>query len=129
MRNDLVICDTGVISRYLLSTPLFEETVRLRIGTPNIRITPVIRIELLNWVSGFRQLTKSQRASMLRVIRTTPLLHITQGISELAVELSNRYINSKASDTLIAATALYHDLPVYTLNKKDFQPLGVTLFE
>jgi predicted nucleic acid-binding protein len=40
-----------------------------------------------------------------------------------------RNINSRPADTLIAATAIYHGLAVYTINKKDFRQLGVTLFE
>ena len=124
-----VICDTGVLSRYILETPSFLETVERRIGVSNIRITLVIRIELLNWLSGFRQLTKRERSQALRRIRRYELLHITQPISELALELSDKHINSKPGDTLIAATALYHALPVCTINKSDFRQLGVQLFE
>ncbi len=92
-------------------------------------MTPVVRIELINWLSGFRQQSKSERARAFNTIKGYPLLHITEPISELAAKLSDEHINSKPGDTLIAATTLYHDLLVYTLNKKDFSPLGVALFE
>ena len=128
MGSRLVICDTGVLSRYILEAPAFVELLE-RIGLPNVRVTPVIRIEFLNWLSGFRQLTRPARAVAFRFIKAQHLLHLSENISELAVELSDKHINSKPGDTLIAATALYHNLPVCTINKTDFRQLGVVLFE
>lgn len=129
MTSEPVICDTGVLSRHLLEVPQFVEMVGQRVGVSNIYGTLVIRIELFNWISGFRQLTKPQRAALLKQIREYPVFQISEPISELAMQLSDKHINSKPSDTLIAATALFHDLPLYTLNKKDFAPLGVRLYE
>jgi len=48
---------------------------------------------------------------------------ITDDISKIFVELFQQYsLSHKPSvpDTLIAATALYYDLPLLTINKKDF---------
>lgn len=52
------------------------------------------------------------------------LLPITVDISNLFLDLFQEYNLSHKSgipDTLIAATALYYDLPLFTLNKKNFQ--------
>jgi tRNA(fMet)-specific endonuclease VapC len=51
------------------------------------------------------------------------ILHIHEGISKNAVELVEEYaLSHKLSipDALIAATAIYYNLPLYTLNLKDF---------
>lgn len=126
--GDAVICDTGVYSRAGVGAEPYFSTIYSRIGPDNAFITPVIRIELYNWLSGYHSLTKSERNKILNQIKAFPIIHLTEEISKLAITLADKHINSKPGDTLIAATALYYDLPVYTLNKKDFQPLGVKLF-
>ena len=97
------------------------------IGVDNLCINPVIRIELLNWLSGYTFLTKPERATILRFIKNISLLHLNTEISALAISLSDADINSKRGDTLIAATALHYGLPMMTLNRKDYTRLGVPL--
>lgn len=60
------------------------------------------------------------------------ILPITEDISNLFVNLFQKYsLSHKPSipDTLIAATSLYYELPLLTLNKRDFQYFpGIKLF-
>jgi len=51
------------------------------------------------------------------------IIHIQAEISDKAVKLVEKYaLSHKLSipDALIAATAIYHNLALYTLNVKDF---------
>ena len=52
------------------------------------------------------------------------LLPLQPAIGERMLELMQQHVLShrmKMPDALIAATALHHDLPLYTLNLKDFR--------
>ena len=62
-----------------------------------------------------------------KVLDNFPLLPITPKISELAIELIDRYSNSHGlllADALIAATALENDLTIVTYNIDDFKFIG-----
>lgn len=119
--KDKVICDTGVISRYLENNPNVIKTIENDIGIENIVITPINRIELLNWLSGYQNLDVAKRRIYTKFIKTIPLVHINENISKIAVELVDKHVNSKPADTFIGATAIYHKIPLYTLNHKDFK--------
>ncbi len=61
------------------------------------------------------------------------VLPIEANISVLSVDLVEKYsLSHKLSlpDALIAATALFHNIPLYTLNSKDFKFIPkIKLFE
>jgi predicted nucleic acid-binding protein len=61
------------------------------------------------------------------------VLPIELGISMMTVNLVEKYsLSHKLSlpDAMIAATALYHNIPLYTLNTKDFKFIPkIKLFE
>ena len=120
--QDRVLCDTGTISRYLTkSNADIVHYIDNLIGLHNIVITPINRIELLNWLSGYQNLDVAKRRIYTKFIKTIPLVHINENISKIAVELVDKHINSKPADTFIGATAIYHKIPLYTLNHKDFK--------
>jgi len=116
----MVLCDTGIISRYLTGeidivdkyTQLSEEYL--------INISIISRIELLNWLSGYVGLDTRQRTSFRKYIFNLSIIHINEPISKLAMTLSDKYITDKPADLLIGATAIYKDIPLYTLNTKHF---------
>lgn len=124
-----VICDTGVVSRAILGFEPYSSAIKNEIGADNAFITPIILMELFNWLSGYHQLAKAKRALAMSFISALPMFHITEDISHLAVLLAKDNINAKPADTLIAATALHYKIPVYTLNKKDFQQLGAAMYK
>jgi predicted nucleic acid-binding protein len=126
MRNK-IICDSGVISRYLLDEKPIINVINNKIGLENVVTTPLNRIELLNWLSGYQNLEKSKRARFLKFIKAIPLIHINEPISKQAIELSDKHVNSKPADTFIASIAIYHKIPIYTLNEKDFKTLKAPL--
>jgi predicted nucleic acid-binding protein len=121
-----ILCDTGFLSRYFSEANEFVQQAEA-IGKDNITVSIINRIELLNWLSGYRTLTKPKRARIATLITALPVLHINEGISMMAAELADADINARPGDLLIAATALYYDLPVLTLNTKHFKQQGVRL--
>ncbi|MDO4729499.1 MAG: PIN domain-containing protein [Bacteroidota bacterium] len=126
--KEKVICDTGVLSRYLSKqrTDIIN-TIDNYIGVENICITSANRIELLNWLSGYRDLIKTQRAFLKKYILSIPLLHINESISKIATEISEKNINSKPVDTFICATARYHNIKIYTIDD-DFKQIKAPLY-
>jgi hypothetical protein len=49
--------------------------------------------------------------------------------AQLLAELRRRGTPMSVKDSLIAATALAHDLPLVTLNRRGFEPAGVRLVD
>lgn len=65
-----------------------------------------------------------EKRKIKNYLNNFPLLPITPRISELAIELIDKYSNSHGlllGDALIAATALENDLTVVTYNIDDFK--------
>ena len=64
-----IICDTNIISRYLIGKHIeINETIK-KIGLENIYITPIIRIELLNWISLYQGIGKVEREIYKKQVR------------------------------------------------------------
>ncbi len=124
-----VICDTNIISRFLIGKHYeINETVN-RIGLDNVCITPVIRMELLNWLCLYEGISKPLRNIYKKAILRFPVIHINENISKLALELSEKKPHSKPGDTLIGATAVYYKMKIYTINRKDFELISVPLYK
>jgi tRNA(fMet)-specific endonuclease VapC len=89
------------------------------LGEENLFVNSVIASEFFTGVLDKKELPKLQRH-----IRKFPVVHINETISELSLNLIERYCLSHhpyVGDMLIAATALYFDCSLYSLNKKDFR--------
>ena len=127
MKNK-IICDTGVISRFLTQKDKNIVNTINKIGLDNVCITPLNKIELLNWISGYKDITKEMRSKLLKSIKALPIIHINEAISKLAIEMSDDQINSKPADTFIAAIAKYHKTPIYSLNNKHFEILKAPVY-
>jgi len=121
-----VLCDTGVISRFLTRVPDVVAKVA-DFGSESLCISVVTRTELLNWLSHYRTLDKKTRMELLRGIKSFTPLHINEDISKIYTEFSDADMVAKLADLLIGATASHHKMPLYTLNKKDFVKFGLTL--
>lgn len=123
-----VLCDTGVVRRYLGNYPEYVQKIN-EIQLENVVITPIIRIELHRWLSLYKGLTASQRMLYQEVIRTLPLLHLNEKISKLVVEITDADNSLDVPDILIGATAVYHKTPLFTANKKHFRRIqNIQLF-
>ncbi|WP_454983121.1 type II toxin-antitoxin system VapC family toxin [Capnocytophaga sputigena] len=124
-----IICDTNVISRYILnSSTEITITIEEIIGIENIFITPVIYIELMNWLAFYEGIEKTKRMQLKRLINSIPVITLNEDICNFAMKLAFQNPHSKVADTLIGATAIYYNINIYTLNKKDFELIGAPLY-
>ena len=111
--SELILCDTNIlIELYKNNSSIIAELKK--IGQPNLSISIVTAGELIYGAINKRELGK-----ILKDIAHLNLLHIDKLIGELHIELISH--NLTLPDALIAATALHHAIPLYTLNKKDFR--------
>ena len=67
---------------------------------------------------------KRELTQILKDARHLELLHINENIGEQFIQLMGDYSlshNLTLPDAILAATAISHDIPLYTLNLKDFR--------
>jgi len=109
----------------LIDTNIFIEIYRDNIAIanivdniPEIAVCDVVRAELYY---GARN--KQDLQEIITDLEEFSLFPLTQQISELAVNFVKTYCLShklEFADALIAATAILHNVELYTLNRKDF---------
>jgi len=115
----LVLCDTDVLIEFLdRNNPEIRERL-LRIGFTHLSISAILAGELLRGA-----MNKKHKERLQTFISELILIPITKEISQAYLELIKQYSLShglEIQDSLIAATALVFDIPLYTLNAKDFK--------
>lgn len=113
----MVLCDSNIfIEVYKQNQQVKQELIQL--GKSNLCTSVICAAELYFGAINKRDLQIIQKD--LAAIR---IFKINAPISESALKLMQRYILAHKigyADFLIAATALYYHLEIYTLNKKDF---------
>ena len=81
----------------------------------------------------FGALDKADLAKIIKGLNAIKIIHVDETISEKSLELIQHYGLSHTlvvPDAFIAATALVHNLPLYTLNRKDFRFIeGIRLYD
>ena len=89
------------------------------IGLNKIVISDVIKAEIL-----FGAKDKRELQILKKYLDTFPSLAILPEISKMAVDFIEKYCLSyklNLPDALIAATAIHHNIELFTLNVKDFK--------
>lgn len=122
-----VLLDTNIVIELWKNNP--QIAAHLDVLAPTgVLISATTQAEL---IAG--ALNKADLRMILRSLRLLENLPLEPVIGALAIELLTTYTLSqrlKIGDALIAATALHHGLPLYTLNKKDFRYIiGLHLYE
>lgn len=117
-----VVCDTNIISEYLRGNENIVREIE-QIGIENVVITPIIYMELLRWLSIYKGFTKEQRKIYKEFFSDLKILHINEDVSVLAIGISEDINSLEPADVLIGASAIFYDLPLYTLNKKHFSQI------
>lgn len=114
----MILCDTNILIEFYKNNPLIVQELR-KIGQNQIAISAITQGELY-----FGALNKNELRTIKRHLATLHLIPIDSAISHKFLELMEAYtLSHKLSipDALIAATALIHQLDLYTLNLKDFR--------
>jgi len=112
----MILCDTNIFIEVFRNRP-YMETILIDID--NILVSDVIKAELF---CGARD--KNELQYIENHMSNFLSLSIHPEISKMAVEIVKNYCLSqklKFPDALIAATAIYNDIELFTLNVKDFK--------
>lgn len=123
----MVLLDTNILIGFWKQNTLLQKQLSA-IGETNICISSVTEGELLVGARDTPDLRFIRKElALLSVIPVEP------AICSLTRELLIKFVLShraKLADTLIAATALHHDLQLFTLNLKDFRYIpGLRLYQ
>ena len=123
----MILCDTNILIEIYKGKPDIIRIIK-NIGQKNIAISDVTCAELFFGARNKKELTVIRKD-----LDKLTVLPIQSNISSIAVKLVEKYALSHKltfPDALIAATAIYHDMELYTLNIKDFRFLdNVKLFK
>ncbi|TRX60049.1 type II toxin-antitoxin system VapC family toxin [Fulvivirga sp. M361] len=125
--GQLILCDTNIIIEFYKENPVILNILQT-IGQSNIALSIITMGELL-----YGALNKNELKLIRRDIDHLHVKHITPAIGERFIALMEQYaLSHKLSlpDGLIAATALEENIPLYTLNQKDFKYIkGLRLYK
>lgn len=122
-----VICDTNIIIELLKDNKEVKDTC-LNIGANKLCISPITVGEIY-----FGALNKKELLRIDKFLNKFAILPLNQDISHIFIGLMKTYCLSHKpfiGDMLIAATALHHEVEIYTLNIKDFKFIpGLKLYK
>ncbi|MEO6838476.1 MAG: type II toxin-antitoxin system VapC family toxin [Ginsengibacter sp.] len=111
-----VLVDTDILIKSFRGDK--TKQINLKHLKDKYRISVITACELINGAKSIKQ-----RGEFMKVLRYYNITLVDEKISEQAFSLYKKYSlkNDMAiSDSFIAATAILHDLFLYTDNKKDF---------
>ncbi|MEI6752918.1 MAG: type II toxin-antitoxin system VapC family toxin [Paludibacter sp.] len=113
----MILIDTNILIEIYRNNTTIVDAVK-KIGQDNISVSDITCAELYY---GARN--KKELQTIAKDLKKLDILAIQTEISCKAVALVEKYALSyklAIPDALIAATAIYHNLALYTLNTKDF---------
>ena len=118
MKTPLVLCDTNIIISYMIND---EKTIRVlqKIHFDNILISSITEMELMRGAGN-----KQELQLMKKNITGINVVHFNEGISQLSCNFITEFHlsqNLQIPDAIIAATAVYYQIPLLTYNTKDFK--------
>ena len=114
----MILCDTNILIEFYKGNLTVIQTLQ-HMGSANIAVSVITKAELFYGARDKQELVKIERHLSL-----CSCYGLNDAISTLFIELMSRYsLSHKVSipDMLIAATAIRHELELYTLNTKDFK--------
>ena len=113
----MVLCDTNILINAFNGN---QETIDLleNIGFENVLLSSITVMELLQGMGN-----KTELAQMKKKIKYYDVIQFDEKISEKSIELIEKYKlsqNLQIPDAIIGATAIIHQIPLFTYNRKDF---------
>ncbi len=114
----MILCDTNILIDFYKNDPAVVAELR-KIGQSNIAFSVVTSGEMI-----YGALNKRELAQILKDLSHLTVLEIDSSICRIFLQLMEQYSlshNLTLPDAIIAATALHYNVPLYTLNRKDFK--------
>ncbi len=114
----MVIFDTNILIELYRGNQAVKETVE-RIPSNVFYISSITFAEFMAGAKDKADLRRIEKQ-----LNNYTVIPINEGINDIFIDLFKTFnLSHRAGipDTLIAATALYYHLPLYTLNKRHFQ--------
>lgn len=122
----MILTDTCVLIEYFKGDPEVEKEIK-NIGSESIMLNTIIVMEL---IVGARN--KVELNSIKKRLNNFQVLEINQSVMDDAGLLLETFCLSqglKIPDAVIAATARYYDILLYSFNIKDFRYIpGIKLY-
>lgn len=123
----MILCDTNILIEFYKNNPQISQTFRA-VGKNELAISVITEAELY-----FGALNKAELQMIQRHLSSLHRFVLDMAVSTQFLHLMETYsLSHKLSipDALIAATALVHNVELFTLNLKDFRFIsGLTLFD
>jgi len=112
-----MILDSNII--IYASTPDYPELLLyLKEHESDLRVSSVAKLEVL----GYHKLQVEEKEFLENFFMTIPILSISESIIERAILLKQQRKMS-IGDSIIAATGLLNNLPIFTDNEDDFKDI------
>ena len=113
----MILCDTNIFIEIYRNNGGIIQAIK-QIGQENLMVSDITCAELF-----FGARNKKELEAISKDLEKLEVLPVNTFISSLSVKLVKDYsLSHKLAlpDAIIGATAIYHNLPLYTLNVKDF---------
>jgi toxin FitB len=118
------LIDTNVVIGILKGSIPRKNLPRLaKIQVEEFIISTIVKIEVL----GFNAISTDEKIQVERFLSKATVIYIDKSIEAKAIEI-RQHKKMKLGDSIIAATALVHDLILVTRNESDFYGLGLTIY-
>ena len=122
----MILCDTNILIEFYRGRADVIQTLSA-VGVSNLAVS-VITVGELYFGARNKSELKALRGNLSLLLQ----IPIDEEISNLHIELLEKHSLSHKlgiPDALIAATAIRHSIPLYTLNTKDFRYIsGLNLY-
>ncbi|TAG31674.1 MAG: type II toxin-antitoxin system VapC family toxin [Sphingobacteriia bacterium] len=109
MNGKEIFVDTNILL-YLLNG---NDTIENLLQGKTILISFITELELI----GFKKLTPHEEIEIQQLLNECSIIHLNNAIKSCYVELRKKY-NLKLADTIIAASAMQSQLPLFTADKQ-----------
>jgi tRNA(fMet)-specific endonuclease VapC len=116
--REMILCDTDIPIEFYRNNQGILTTLQ-EIGQNNIAISVITSGELI-----YGALNKKELKQIRRNINSLLEFSVNDDISFTFIELLEKYSlshNLEIADAIIAATAISKNIPLFTLNKKDYR--------
>ena len=114
----MVLCDTDVMIEFFKGNVSTKNILEIDILPKNIALSATTLMELY-----FGAKSKKELILIKKFLSAFEILKLNEDVTNISLNLIEIYSKShslKIPDALIGATSIYHKIPLFTYNKKDF---------